>query len=101
METHAGHNRSMQCARLERDGQTLFGFADLVPTRAHVPFAWIMGYDLYPVETLEAKKRLLPQAAREGWLCWFYHDADAPLGRIVEDGGKLRVKNRLSRYQYF
>src|SRR5689334_13165598 len=29
METHAGHNRSMQCARLEHDGETLFGFADL------------------------------------------------------------------------
>jgi hypothetical protein len=60
METQQGHNRSMQCARLQRDGQTLFGFADIVPTRAHVPFAWIMGFDLYPVETLETKKRLLP-----------------------------------------
>jgi len=69
METIAGHSRTMQCPRLTRAGRTLFGFADLVPTRAHVPFAWIMGYDLYPVETLEAKRRLLPQAAREDWLC--------------------------------
>ena len=91
METHAGHNRSMQCWRLDRGGQTLFGFADLVPTRAHVPFAWIMGYDLYPIETLEAKKRLLPQAARDGWACLFYHDPQQPLGRIVEDAGKLRA----------
>jgi len=90
MQTYAGHNRSMQCWRLDRGGQTLFGFADLVPTRAHVPFAWIMGYDLYPVETLEAKKRLLPQAAREAWTCLFYHDPDQPLGRIVKDAGKLR-----------
>lgn len=93
METHAGHNRSMQCARLERDGKTLFGFADLVPMRAHVPFAWIMGFDLYPVETLEAKKKLLPQAAREDWTCLFYHDPDQALGRIVEEGGKLRVND--------
>ena len=91
METHAGHNRSMQCARLERDGKTLFGFADLVPTRAHVPFAWIMGFDLYPVETLEAKKRLLPEAAREEWTCLFYHDPDEPLGRIVEQDGRLKT----------
>jgi len=91
METHAGHNRSMQCPRLERDGKTLFGFADLVPTRAHLPFAWVMGYDLYPVETVEAKKKLLPQAAREGWTCLFYHDPDAPLGHIVEEDGKLRA----------
>jgi glyoxylase-like metal-dependent hydrolase (beta-lactamase superfamily II) len=91
METHPGHNRSMQCWRLDKDGQTVFGFADLVPMRAHVPFAWIMGYDLYPAETLEVKKRLLPQAAREGWTCLFYHDPDEPMCRLVEDEGKLRA----------
>ncbi|HEY0322420.1 MAG TPA: MBL fold metallo-hydrolase [Pyrinomonadaceae bacterium] len=91
METVAGHSRTMQCVRLNRSGRTLFGFADLVPMSAHVPYAWIMGYDLYPVETLEAKKHLLPQAARENWLCLFYHDAEAPLCRITEEGGKLRA----------
>ena len=93
METHPGHNRSMQCERLERGGQTLFGFADLVPTRAHVPFAWIMGYDLYPLETLAVKKKLLPQAAREAWWCLFYHDPDTPLAQLFEDAGKLRVRD--------
>jgi len=87
METIAGHNRSMQCWRLERNGMTMFGFADLVPMRAHVRLPWIMGYDLYPVETLEAKKKLLPQAARENWICLFYHDPDAPLCRL-EQGEK-------------
>lgn len=91
METVTGHNHSMQCLRLTRDGRTLYSFADLVPMRAHVPFAWIMGYDLYPVETLEGKKRLLPQAARENWLCYFYHDPDVPLCRVVEEDGKLRA----------
>jgi len=91
METHPGHNRSMQCWRLSTNGQTLFGFADLVPMRAHVPFAWVMGYDLYPVETVEAKKKLLPQAARENWTCLFYHDPEQPLARIAEDDGKLRA----------
>jgi glyoxylase-like metal-dependent hydrolase (beta-lactamase superfamily II) len=91
LETVPGHSRSMQCMRLERAGQTLYGFADLVPTRAHVPLAWVMGYDLYPVETVEAKRRLLPQAAREGWLCLFYHDPEVPLARVVEEGGRLRA----------
>jgi glyoxylase-like metal-dependent hydrolase (beta-lactamase superfamily II) len=91
METIAGHSRTMQCARLKRGGQTLFGFADLVPMRAHIRLPWIMGYDLYPVETLEAKKKLLPQAARENWLCLFYHDPDVPLCRVVEEDGKLHA----------
>ncbi|HEV2913677.1 MAG TPA: MBL fold metallo-hydrolase [Pyrinomonadaceae bacterium] len=89
METVAGHSRTMQCVRLERASRTLYGFADLVPMRAHVPLPWIMSYDLYPVETLEAKRRLLPQAAREGWLCLFYHDPDAPLCRLTEEAGRL------------
>jgi len=84
METVAGHNRTMQCWRLERGGATMFGFADLVPTRAHLRLPWIMGYDLYPVETLAAKKRLLPEAARNEWLCVFYHDPDEPVCRVKE-----------------
>ncbi len=56
METYPGHNRSMQCWRLNGAGQTLFGFADLVPMRAHIPFAWIMGYDLYPAETSRRRR---------------------------------------------
>ncbi len=91
METYPGHNRSMQCWRLNREGETLFGFADLVPMRVHVPLAWIMGYDLYPAETLEVKKKLLPQAAREGWTCLFYHDPDEPLCKLIEEDGKLRA----------
>jgi glyoxylase-like metal-dependent hydrolase (beta-lactamase superfamily II) len=84
METHPGHNRSMQCWRLEREGRTIFGFADLVPMRPHLRLPWIMGYDLYPVETLESKKRLFPNAIREDWMCLFYHDPDQPLCRLVE-----------------
>ncbi|MGB8507910.1 MAG: MBL fold metallo-hydrolase [Pyrinomonadaceae bacterium] len=94
METVPGHSRTMQCVRLTRgggDGRTLYGFADLVPMRAHVAPPWIMGYDLFPVETLEAKKRLLLQAAREEWLCLFYHDPQEPLCRVVEEDGKLRA----------
>ncbi len=90
METFPGHNRSMQCWRLEREGTTVFGFADLVPLRAHVQFPWIMGYDLFPLETLEAKKKLLPQAARENWLCLFYHDPEAPLCTLIEEDRKIR-----------
>lgn len=91
METHPGHNRSMQCARIVQNGRTLFGFADLIPTRAHVPFAWVMGYDLYPVETVEAKRKLLPQAARENWTCLFYHDPDQPLARLVNQEGRFHA----------
>ena len=92
METWPGHNRSMQCWRLCSGAATMFGFADLVPMRAHVKYPWIMGYDLYPTETLESKKKLLPQAAREGWLCLFYHDPDAPVCRLEMNDNKISAQ---------
>jgi hypothetical protein len=48
-----------------------------------------MGYDLYPTETLEFKKRVIPQAIREDWLCLFYHDLDEPLRRLKSVEGKV------------
>lgn len=91
METTRGHNASMQTARLASAGQTLYHFADLIPTRAHINLPWIMGYDLYPLDTLDNKKKLLPQALENDWLCYFYHDPDAPLCRLIKDSGKLKT----------
>jgi len=91
MQTEPGHNRSMQCWRLDRGGNTIFGFADLVPMRAHIRPPWIMGYDLFPLETLEAKKRLLPKAVKENWLCLFYHDPEAPLCHLVIEDNRIKA----------
>lgn len=71
-----GHTRDMQCVRLQSGGRTAVFLADLVPTTAHLPLPWIMGYDLYPMTTLENKKKWLPEAVREGWLCLFAHDPE-------------------------
>lgn len=89
METVPGHSRTMQCMRLERGGKVLFSFADLLPTRHHLPLAWVMGYDLYPAETVESKRRLLHDAAEGNWLCHFYHDPEQPLGYVREADGKF------------
>jgi glyoxylase-like metal-dependent hydrolase (beta-lactamase superfamily II) len=86
-----GHNGSMQTVKIESNGETLYSFSDLIPTTHHIPLPWIMGYDLFPLETLENKKKLLTQAIEENWLCWFYHDADAPLCRLAEIDGKLKA----------
>ena len=89
MRQTRGHNAAMQTACLRRGGETLFCFADLIPTRHHLPLAWVMGYDLYPTETLANKKRLLPSAVDENWLCLFYHNFEHPLYRLIEKEGKF------------
>lgn len=84
-----GHTRDMQCVRLTAAGRTAFFFADLVPTTAHLPSAWIMGYDLYPLTTLEQKKRWIPEALRNEWLCFFAHDPKTPAAYLREREGKV------------
>jgi len=88
----AGHTEGMQAVRIESGGRTCFYFADALPTAAHLPVPWIMGYDLFPVELIQNKKRLTDEAARDGWLCVFEHDPDIPWGVIVDEmSGRRRV----------
>jgi glyoxylase-like metal-dependent hydrolase (beta-lactamase superfamily II) len=87
-QTVRGHSETMQTWRLNRGGETVYGFADLIPMKHHVALPWIAGFDLYPTETLAFKRAILPQVIRENWLCLFYHDTDAPLCRVAEIDGK-------------
>lgn len=87
-----GHNADMQCVKLTGGGKTAFFFADLVPTAAHLPLPWIMGYDLYPMTTLENKKRWIPEAVREGWLALFAHDVRVPAAYLRERGNQWEAE---------
>ena len=79
----------MMGVRLSSGGQTAIFLADLVPTTAHLPLPWIMGFDLYPMTTLEEKKKWLPQIAREGWLALFCHDGRFPRRVCARCEGKI------------
>ncbi len=80
-----GHNADMCIVLLDGGaGAKAAWWTDLVPTVAHVPYPWVMSYDLFPLTTMESKQRWLPRAAEEDWLCFFGHEAERPAGRLVE-----------------
>jgi glyoxylase-like metal-dependent hydrolase (beta-lactamase superfamily II) len=81
-----GHVPFHQGILIESGGQRAFYLADLVPTAAHLPLPWIMGYDLEPLVTLETKRRVLERALKEEWLVLFEHDATNAWGRVGHDG---------------
>ncbi|HEY9449206.1 MAG TPA: MBL fold metallo-hydrolase, partial [Gemmatimonadaceae bacterium] len=81
-----GHVPFHQSVLLESRGETAFYLADLVPTAAHLPLPWIMGYDLEPLVTLETKRRILARAMEENWLLIFEHDATNAWGRVGLNG---------------
>lgn len=71
-----------QTVTFRSGGETLVHCGDLIPTSHHVRLPYIMAYDLFPLGTLEGKKRLLERAADEGWILVFEHDPDLPAARV-------------------
>lgn len=80
-----GHVPYHQSIVVESEAHAVCYLGDLVPTTAHVPLPWIMGYDLEPLVTLENKRRLLARAHQRGWLMAFEHDPFRGLGTVGKD----------------
>jgi glyoxylase-like metal-dependent hydrolase (beta-lactamase superfamily II) len=59
--------------------------SDLIPTTAHIDLAWGMGFDLYPLQTIESKKQYYAQSVPEKWLTVFTHDAKTPWAYVEKD----------------
>ncbi len=57
------------------DGEnTLLYPSDLMPTAGHVPASYIMGYDLFPLTTLDEKKKYLKEISENQWTVFLEHD---------------------------
>jgi len=81
-----GHVPFHNSVLIESGGERACFLADLVPTSAHLPLPWIMGYDLEPLVTLESRRRLYQRAEGEGWLLVFEHDPAVVAGRLGKEG---------------
>jgi methylmalonyl-CoA epimerase len=87
-----GHNMHHQMVWIESRGQSAAFVGDIMPTTAHVPDAWIMGFDLYPMDTLSAKKAVVKEIMERRALVYFEHDPAVVAGHITDEGGKRRIK---------
>ena len=90
-----GHTMHHQMVTIESGGRLAAFVADLMPTTAHVADAWVMGFDLYPVETLTAKQRFVAEAMARETLVFFEHDPDLAAGYIREINGTRMVQPAL------
>jgi glyoxylase-like metal-dependent hydrolase (beta-lactamase superfamily II) len=88
----SGHTMHHQLVRIESGGRVGVFAADLMPTAAHVDAAWIMGYDLYPMDTLTFKKRFLAEAIAGEYVIFFEHDPAIAAGIIRSTNGRLSVE---------
>ncbi|MCU1270723.1 MAG: beta-lactamase-like protein [Acidobacteriaceae bacterium] len=93
VEVFPGHTRDMQAVIIRSGDKTACYISDLIPTSAHVEVNWVMGFDLYPLETIESRKRYYSRAIPRNWLTMFTHDPKVPWSYLEKDKrGKIVAK---------
>lgn len=81
-----GHTAHHQCVKISSEDKTVLFLGDLVPMSSHVGLPYIMSYDLFPLQTLETKKKVYDLACRGNWVFAFVHDPRFLFGRLEKSG---------------
>jgi glyoxylase-like metal-dependent hydrolase (beta-lactamase superfamily II) len=84
-----GHNADIQAVKISGGNRTVIFVADMLPTRHHLPLAWMPGYDLYPLQTLETKRKRIGEIVEQGWIVALGHDPDFPTVTLHDRNGKI------------
>ena len=89
---YPGHTRNMQAVFIRSGGKTACYISDLIPTTWHLDLTWVMAYDLFPLETIENRKKYYEQAISQNWLTIFTHDPDIPWSYLEQVNDKVVLK---------
>src|SRR5262245_7884868 len=87
-----GQTMHHQMITIESGGKRAAFVADLMPTTAHLADAWLMGFDLYPMDTLAAKGQFVREAVEKQTLVFFEHDPLVAAGYIVDHDGRRSIQ---------
>lgn len=91
-----GHTEKMMLPLISYQGQKLLYCADLIPSSAHIPIAYVMGYDVRPLLTMQEKENLLARAIAENWILVFEHDARVEACSLQTTEKGIRMKEEVS-----
>lgn len=98
VEVYPGHTRDMQGIYLRSAGKTACYISDLIPTSNHLDLYWLMSFDLYPVQSVESRKRFYSRAIPEKWLVMFTHDHETPWAYLKKDErGKIALSSEFNK----
>jgi glyoxylase-like metal-dependent hydrolase (beta-lactamase superfamily II) len=70
----SGHTDAMMLPKINYNGKIIVYMADLLPSVAHIPLPYVMGYDMFPLTTLNEKKSFLTEALANNYILFFEHD---------------------------
>jgi glyoxylase-like metal-dependent hydrolase (beta-lactamase superfamily II) len=85
MHSAPGHTRDMMVVTAESRGETFVFLSDLVPSTSHLKPTWVMGFDLYPLDTIATRTLWLTRVVEGDWLCGFAHDHEVAFARVGVD----------------
>lgn len=71
-----GHTEAMMLPLIDYKGSKLLYCADLLPSHAHIPLPYVMGYDVRPLVTIKEKEAIIKEAHDKKWWLFFEHDAE-------------------------
>jgi glyoxylase-like metal-dependent hydrolase (beta-lactamase superfamily II) len=78
---------------VERKSETLIYWGDLIPTVSHLNLPYLMSYDLFPLQTMEQKERLLDRALKEDWVSFFEHDPKIAIATLIQEEKRIKIKS--------
>ncbi|MBS1518496.1 MAG: MBL fold metallo-hydrolase [Bacteroidetes bacterium] len=90
-----GHTNHMQLVKISDDENTLLYLADLIPTAGHIQAPYIMGYDLFPLTTLEEKHKFLTDITENDITIFFEHDPYNMSGKIGKNERGYFLKEKI------
>lgn len=88
-----GHTRAHQVVILESGPETAIFMGDMATFHYHFQrLAWVTGYDIDPLQSIETKRYWQQWALRREALLIFQHDIQLPFGKLIPDGKRYRVE---------
>jgi glyoxylase-like metal-dependent hydrolase (beta-lactamase superfamily II) len=96
-----GHTDKQMIPMINYKGKTICFMADLLPTAAHLPLPYVMGYDMRPLLTLNEKEKFLNIAADNGFYLFLEHDAYNEIITVKHTEKGVRLENILTAEEVF
>ncbi len=91
-----GHTRAMMLPQIQYKDRTIVFMADLLPSQGHIPLPYVMGYDMFPMTTLDEKKTFLEEAVDNNYILFFEHDPKVECCTLQRTEKGIRPKDFFS-----
>lgn len=93
-----GHTEAMMLPQINYKGKTILYMADLLPSVGHIPLAYVMSYDVRPLQTMDERKAYWQEIVDKEYILFLEHDPEHECCTLqhTEKGIRLKETFKLS-----